>query len=221
MRKKFTPRGRHVMFFAQEEAARLGTSDIGTEHLLLAVIREKEGIGAKTLERAGISLGSVRQAVFAEVPPSEEKASYDFQLTAPAKSAIDLARKEAEMLENERIGTEHILIGLVFETSGLASKILTKKFKLKADKLRETATQVQGELSKAAAREPTAAKSDIVYAVFPVSVPSGFDRIEKVASHVEAEVVAKASQGWELVSATPAPGGKAAGVLIFMKKKVR
>lgn len=221
MRKKFTPRGRHVMFFAQEEAARLGTSDIGTEHLLLAVIREKEGLGAKTLEKAGINLGSVRQAVFSEVPPSEQKASYDFQLTVPAKSAIDLARKEAETMENERIGTEHILMGLIREAEGMASKILTKEFKLKADKLRQTAMQVQSEVTKGAAKEPTAAKGDFVYAVFPVSIPRGYDSMEKLASHVEAAVVAKASQGWELLSASPAPGSKPAGVLIFMKKLVR
>jgi ATP-dependent Clp protease ATP-binding subunit ClpC len=221
MRKKFTPRARHVMFFAQEEAARLGTNDIGTEHLLLAVIREKEGLGARTLERAGVNLGSVRQAIFDEVPASEEKASYDFQLTGPARSAIDLAGKEAEALENERIGTEHILVGLVLETNGLAGKILTKEFKLKADKLREIAMEVQGQLSKAAAGEPTAVKGDVVYAVFPVSIPQGYDSIERLASHVEAEVVAKASQGWELLSATPAPGSKTPGILIFMKKRVR
>jgi ATP-dependent Clp protease ATP-binding subunit ClpA len=221
MRKKFTPRARHVMFFAQEEAARLGTNDIGTEHLLLALIREKEGTGAKALERSGASLGSIRQEVFAQVPLSQQKASYDFQLTGPAKSAIDLARKEVESMENERIGTEHILIGLTEERGGLASKILTTKFKLKPDRLRETVMQIQGELSKAAVHEPSAAKTDFVYAVFPVSIPKALASLEQIASHVEAEVVAKASQGWELLSAAPSPESKTPGALIFMKKKVR
>jgi ATP-dependent Clp protease ATP-binding subunit ClpA len=218
--KRFTPRARHVMFFSQQEAARLGTSEVGTEHLLLAVVRERECTAARVLERLGVGLGSIRQKIFREVPIREAAPAEEVQLTAAAKQAIDIAAQEARNLGSETIGTEHILLGLFLEGKGIAAKLLTSEFKLTIGKLREGVEAYRSEMTQKQRRAADALGTDYVYTVFPVALPDGGIGLEEIASHIEAEVVSKASQGWELVSTGLSPVPSAPGALLFMKRRL-
>jgi len=218
--KRLTPRARHVMFFSQQEAARLGTSEVGPEHLLLAVIREREGTAARLLERMGIGLGALRQRIFREVPVQEGAPAEDMQLTAAAKRAVDSASEEAEALGSETIGTEHILIGIMLQKDCIIAKMLSDDFDLTADRLREEVGGYHSEMTKKQRRTADALGTDYVYAVFPLGLGDGEPSLEEIASHIEAEVVAKASQGWELVSTGISPVPSAPGALLFMKRKM-
>jgi ATP-dependent Clp protease ATP-binding subunit ClpA len=218
--KRFTPRARHVMFFSQQEAARLGTSEVGTEHLLLAIVRERECTAARVLERLGAGLGSIRQRIFRVVPIKEAAPAEDIQLTVGAKQAIDLAAQEAKELGSETIGTEHILLGVQIESEGIAAKLLASEFGITVEKLRVGLDEYRSEMTAKQRRTAGAVGTDYVYTVFPLSFESGDMGLEEIASHVEAEVVAKASQGWELVSTGISPLASVPGVLLYMKRRM-
>jgi hypothetical protein len=122
MWQRFTERARRVVFFAQEEAARLGENYVGTEHLLLGLVRENDNVAARILEgRLGISLSSIRQETEKQVtrgPGNLGQAgtrAAGGQLTPRAKRMVDLAYEEARNLSNNYIGTEHLLLGLIRE----------------------------------------------------------------------------------------------------------
>jgi Clp amino terminal domain, pathogenicity island component len=122
--QRFTERARRVVFFAQEEAARLGENTVGTEHLLLGLARENDSVAARVLDRLGISAASVRGAVLKRVTRGPGNLGQDMQLTPRAKRVIDLAYEQARQLNNNYIGTEHLLLGLVGEEEGLGGKVL-------------------------------------------------------------------------------------------------
>src|SRR6266851_3465573 len=126
MWQRFTERARQVVFFAQEEAARLGENYVGTEHLLLGLVREDDSVGARILQRLGISLESVRSEVFQQVTRGQGNLGQDMLLTPRAKKVIDLSYDEARQLNNNYLGTEHLLLGLIREGDGLASRVLVK-----------------------------------------------------------------------------------------------
>jgi hypothetical protein len=114
--QRFTERARRVVFFAQEETARLGENYVSTEHLLLGLVRENDNVAARILEgRLGISLSSIRQETEKQVPRGPGNLGQDMQLTPRAKQMIDLAYEEARNLSNNYIGTEHVLLGLIRE----------------------------------------------------------------------------------------------------------
>jgi ATP-dependent Clp protease ATP-binding subunit ClpA len=126
MWQRFTERARRVVFFAQEEAGRLGENYVSTEHLLLGLVRENDSVAARILDRMGISLGRVRSEIERQVARGDGKLGKDMQLTPRAKRVIDLAYDEARQLSNNYIGTEHLLLGLIREGEGLAGRVLAK-----------------------------------------------------------------------------------------------
>ena len=126
MWQRFTERARRVVFFAQEEAARLGENYVGTEHLLLGLVRESDSVAARILERLGVQLGRIRADIERQVTRGHGNLGHDMQLTPRAKRVIDLAYEEARQLNNNYIGTEHLLLGLIREGDGLAARVLVK-----------------------------------------------------------------------------------------------
>ena len=126
MWQRFTERARRVVFFAQEEAGRLGENYVSTEHLLLGLVRENDSVAARILDRMGVSLGRIRSEIERQVTRGENRPGQDMQLTPRAKRVIDLAYDEARQLSNNYIGTEHLLLGLIREGEGLAGRVLAK-----------------------------------------------------------------------------------------------
>ncbi|MGH2509549.1 MAG: Clp protease N-terminal domain-containing protein [Ktedonobacteraceae bacterium] len=160
---KFTERSRKVMNFAREEAIVLQHSYMGTEHLLLGLLREEEGIGAVTLVRSGLDLAAVRQRVMdivqqpgqqnAEGPTSQIKAamqsvlgmghaSSEHGLTKRARKVIELSVDEARLLGHQYIGTEHLLLGMLREGDGIAAHVLIQGCGLQLASVRELVTHI-------------------------------------------------------------------------------
>lgn len=126
MWQRFTERARRVVFFAQEEAGRLGENYVSTEHLLLGLVRENDSVAARILDRMGVSLNRVKSEIERQVSRGDGRLGQDMQLTPRAKRVIDLAYDEARQLNNNYIGTEHLLLGLIREGEGLAGRVLAK-----------------------------------------------------------------------------------------------
>ena len=126
MWQRFTERARRVVFFAQEEAGRLGENYVSTEHLLLGLVRERDSVASIILDRMGVSLGRIHSEIERQVTRGDGRLGQDMQLTPRAKRVIDLAYDEARQLTNDYIGTEHLLLGLIREGEGLAGRVLTK-----------------------------------------------------------------------------------------------
>jgi ATP-dependent Clp protease ATP-binding subunit ClpC len=126
MFERFTDRARHVVVLAQEEATLLDHNYIGTEHVLLGLLREEEGIGARTLENLGISLDAVRREVEGIIGHGQAAPVGHIPFTPRAKKVLELSLREALQLGHNYIGTEHLLLGLVREGEGVAAQVLTK-----------------------------------------------------------------------------------------------
>ncbi len=126
MWQRFTERARKVVFFAQEEAQKFGEGYVSTEHLLLGLVRESDSVAARVLEKLGVGLGKIRAEVEKQLPRGESRPSQDMTLTPRAKRVIDLAYDEARNLNNNYIGTEHLLLGLIREGDGLAGRVLAR-----------------------------------------------------------------------------------------------
>ena len=121
---KFTERARRVLTLAQEEAQRFNHNYIGTEHLLLGLVRENDGVAAKVLGNLGVELGKVRSAVEVHHRARRRAVLGEIGLTPRAKKVIELAVDEARRLNHHYIGTEHLLLGLVREGEGIAAGVL-------------------------------------------------------------------------------------------------
>src|SRR5579875_1837542 len=121
---KFTERARKVLTLAQEEAQRFNHNYIGTEHLLLGLVREGEGVAAKVLSNLGVELTKVRSAVEFIIGRGERPPQGEIGLTPRAKKVIELAVDEARRLGHHYIGTEHLLLGLIREGEGIAAGVL-------------------------------------------------------------------------------------------------
>jgi ATP-dependent Clp protease ATP-binding subunit ClpA len=121
---KFTERARRSLSFAQEEAQRFQHNYIGTEHLLLGLVREGEGVAAQVLTRLGVELNAVREAVEFIIGRGDRIVLGEIGLTPRSKKVIELAVDEARRLHHHYIGTEHILLGLVREGEGIAAGVL-------------------------------------------------------------------------------------------------
>jgi ATP-dependent Clp protease ATP-binding subunit ClpC len=121
---KFTERARKVLTLAQEEAQRFQHNYIGTEHLLLGLVREGEGVAAKVLTNLGVQLSDVRRAVEFIIGRGGRIVEGEIGLTPRAKKVIELAVDEAKLLKHQYIGTEHLLLGLVREGGGIAAGVL-------------------------------------------------------------------------------------------------
>src|SRR5207249_12103674 len=171
MFERFTDRARRVVVLAQEEARMLNHNYIGTEHILLGLIHEGEGVAAKALESLGISLEGVRQQVEEIIGQGQQAPSGHIPFTPRAKKVLELSLREALQLGHNYIGTEHILLGLIREGEGVAAQVLVK---LGAD-LNKVRQQVIQLLNGYQSKEPagTAAESTPSTSL----VPEQFGRI--------------------------------------------
>jgi ATP-dependent Clp protease ATP-binding subunit ClpA len=122
--EKFTNRARIVMTLAQDEAQRLGHNYMGTEHLLLGLVREREGVAAIALKQLGVSLEDARAAVLHIIGHGDRIVAGEIGLTPRAKKVIELAVDEARRMGHHYIGTEHLLLGLLREGEGIACGVL-------------------------------------------------------------------------------------------------
>jgi ATP-dependent Clp protease ATP-binding subunit ClpC len=152
MFERFTDRARRVVVLAQEEARMLNHNYIGTEHILLGLIHEGEGVAAKALESLGISLDAVREQVQEIIGQGQQAPSGHIPFTPRAKKVLELSLREALQLGHNYIGTEHILLGLIREGEGVAAQVLVK---LGAD-LNRVRQQVIQLLSGYQGKEPAA-----------------------------------------------------------------
>ena len=124
MFERFTDRARRALALAQEEACTLNHNFIGTEHILLGLIHEGEGVAAKSLESLGISLEAVREKVEETIGPAGSATAGSPPFTPRAKKVLELSLREALQLGHNYIGTEHMLLGLVREGEGVAAQVL-------------------------------------------------------------------------------------------------
>lgn len=127
MFEKFTDRARRVIVLAQEESRRTGHGYIGTEHLLLALILEGEGVAARTLKSLGLSLEDARKEVELLIGTGSAPPQPHIPFTPRAKKVLELSLREALQLSHNYIGTEHILLGLIREGEGVAAQVLRGK----------------------------------------------------------------------------------------------
>ncbi len=125
MFERFTDRARRAVALAQEEARR-HHSGVGTEHILLGLIQEGEGVAAKALESLGISLEAVRQQVQEIIGPAQQPPSRHSRFSPRAKTVLKLSLREALQLGHHYIGTEHLLLGLMRESEGVAAQVLVR-----------------------------------------------------------------------------------------------
>jgi len=139
--EKFSERARRVLTFAQEEAQHFNHSYIGTEHILLGLVREEEGVAAKVLSNLGVGLSKVRSAVEFIIGRGEKPSTSEIGLTSRAKKVIELAIDEARQLGHNYIGTEHLLLGLLREREGVAAGVLDS-FGITIDRVRAEVVQV-------------------------------------------------------------------------------
>ncbi len=143
MWQRFTERARRVILLGQEEASKMNNSHVGTEHLLLGLVRENEGVAAQVLQKMGVSLQRVRQEIEDEVEPSDEGASSEPKLTPRAKRVLELAADEARRMRHNYIGTEHLLLALLREKDGVAANVL-RKLGLNLEKARHQVMEYLG-----------------------------------------------------------------------------
>ena len=121
---RFTDRARHVLTLAQDEAQRFNHNYIGTEHLLLGLVREVDGLGARVLASMGVELAKVRTAVEFIIGRGDRRVQGEMGLTPGAKRTIELAIDSARELGHHYIGSEHLLLGLIREGEGIAAGVL-------------------------------------------------------------------------------------------------
>ena len=139
--EKFSERARRVLSLAQEEAQRFNHNYIGTEHILLGLVRETDGVAAKVLANLGVELNKVRAAVEFIIGRGERSAPGEIGLTPRAKKVIELAVDEARRLSHHYIGTEHLLIGLMREGEGVAAGVL-ESLGVNLDKVRGETSRI-------------------------------------------------------------------------------
>jgi len=162
MFERFTDRARAAVVGAQDEARALRHNYIGTEHILLGLLREGEGVAAKTLQALGISLETVRQQVEEIIGQGQQALSGHIPFTPRAKKSLELSLREALQLGHNYIGTEHILLGLIREGDGVAAQVLVR---LGADlnRVRQQVIQVlqgyQGQVSASAGEQQVRVRS--------------------------------------------------------------
>ncbi|HHT73153.1 MAG TPA: ATP-dependent Clp protease ATP-binding subunit [Firmicutes bacterium] len=155
---RFTERAQRVIVLAQEEARRLGHNVVGTEHLLLGLIAEGEGVAARALQTLGISIDDVRAEIERVIGRGEAAPTGPSGFTPRTKRVLELAFDEARQLGHSYIGTEHILLGLIREGEGVAAQVLIN-LGADLDKVRRQVTELLGGASKQGQRAPRKTKT--------------------------------------------------------------
>ena len=138
---KFSERSRRVLTLAREEAQRFRHSYVGTEHLLLGLLREGDGVAAKVLLSLGVSRAQVRTTIEAATGPGDQVVAGEIGLTPQAKKVIELAVDESHRMGHGYIGTEHLLLGLIREGEGIGARILLD-LGLNVERIRAETTRV-------------------------------------------------------------------------------
>ena len=141
MFERFTDRARRVVVLAQDEARALNHNYIGTEHLLLGLIHEGEGVAAKALESMDISLDAVRSQVIEIIGEGQSAPTGHIPFTPRGKKVFELSMREALQLGHNYIGTEHLLLGLITEGEGVAAKAL-EMTEVKGDAVRTCVIEI-------------------------------------------------------------------------------
>ncbi len=170
MFERFTDRARRVVVFAQEEARILNHNYIGTEHILLGLIHEGEGVAAKALESLNISLEAVRQQVEEIIGQGQAAPTGHIPFTPRAKKVLELALREALQLGHNYIGTEHILLGLVREGEGVAAQVLQKRGADLA-RVRQTVVELLPGSAESAGRSPRRRRGRRIFEEEPTVPP--------------------------------------------------
>jgi Clp amino terminal domain, pathogenicity island component len=200
MFERFTDRARRVVVLAQEEAGGLKHNYIGTEHLLLGLIRERDGVAAAALESLGISLEAVRAEVEAIIGQGQSAPTAHIPFTPRAKKVLELSLREALQLGHNYIGTEHILLGLIREGDGVAAQVLVKLggdlSRVRQQVIQVLAVQAGGEGPVAAATGPGGSPVTRVVGGPGVFREQGPPELVRVVS-LAREVVRR--PGWRLV----------------------
>jgi ATP-dependent Clp protease ATP-binding subunit ClpC len=153
MFERFTDRARRVVVLAQDEARLLDHNYIGTEHLLLGLLQEGQGVAARALEALGVDLTDVRSRVQEIIGRGQHEQTGHIPFTPRAKTVLELSLREALDLGHEYIGTEHILLGLVREGEGVAAQVLVA-LGAGEDQVREKVTELVGRPSPRPAEQP-------------------------------------------------------------------
>ncbi len=146
----FTERVRKVLAMAREEAARLHHEYVGTEHILLGLVREGEGVAATALQNLGVELDDIEQKIEEMVKKAKagQTTGPDLPYTSPAKKVLELAMAEARSLNHQYVGTEHVLLGLIREEHGAAARVITS-FGITIDAARAGVLEILGTESQA------------------------------------------------------------------------
>src|SRR5436190_5653951 len=159
----FTERVRKVLAMAREEAARLHHEYVGTEHILLGLIREGEGVAATVLQNLNVELDEIQQKIEETVKKGKaaQATGPDLPYTSRAKKVLELAMSEARELGHSYVGTEHLLLGLLREEKGIAAQVLTDAGvnleAARAETLRILGTDVQSQSGGAGTQQPAGA----------------------------------------------------------------
>ncbi len=187
--EKYTERARQVLVLAQEEARTLKHNNIGTEHLLLGLLREQEGLAARVLASLGIGVERTREQVTRIVGSGEEPTPGQIPFTPRAKKTLELALREAMSLGHNYIGTEHLLLGLVWENEGVAARIL-RDFDADPETIRTAViTDLPGSDAQRRAEEPTASGHEDWTAAAPPAIDPGWlDGLPMLLAPLGAEI---------------------------------
>jgi ATP-dependent Clp protease ATP-binding subunit ClpA len=185
--ERFTDRARRVIVLAQEEARLLNHDYVGTEHLLLGLVHEGQGVGARALESLGISLEVVRAQVEAVLGRGRHAPSGHLPFTPRAKKVLELTLREALELRHNYIGTEHILLGLIREGEGVAAQVLVQ---LGVD-LRRARQQVIQLLSGHAGSGEAGARTRLVRMSVPEDLREAEEQLAEVRREKQAAIDAE------------------------------
>jgi ATP-dependent Clp protease ATP-binding subunit ClpA len=191
MFERFTDRARRVVVLAQEEARLLNHDYIGTEHLLLGLAHEGQGVAAKALESLGIRLEALRSQVQETIGQGQRGPTGQIPLTPRAKKVLELSLLEAKQLGHNYIGTEHLLLGLVREGEGVAAQVLVK---LGADlsRVRQQVIQLlSGYAGGKEAAEQAAARRRPVHMTVPEDLREAEEQLAQVRRQKEAAIDAQ------------------------------
>jgi len=192
--ERFTERARQVVVLAQDEARSLGHGYIGTEHLLLGLLREEEGLAARTLDWLGVTVEEVRSRVERIVGRGDEAPIGQIAFTPHAKRTLELSLREALALGHNYIGTEHLLLGLVRDDEGVGAQVLLE--------LGLGAETVRGEVVRMLAPRPT---STLLSGDLDRSVEILRDRVELGGGWTGYAPMSEAEFG---AASTPVPGNE-------------
>jgi ATP-dependent Clp protease ATP-binding subunit ClpA len=189
--ERFTDRARQAVVLAQEEARLLNHNYIGTEHILLGLAHEGQGVAAKALESLGISLEAVRAQVEAIIGQGQSAPTGHIPFTPRAKKVLELSLREALQLGHNYIGTEHILLGLIREGEGVAAQVLVK---LGADLSRVRRQVIQllsGYAGGEAAAEQAGARTRLVRMTVPAELREAEEQLTQVRQEKKAAIDAE------------------------------